>query len=258
MSRLIRILVAGLSAFLLTSATVQAGEAAPGAKRLVTISGMELTENAWTSYTQVIYAPDGNLASPGLLLRGFFLNGKYDYDAAVPSGEIDVDLLQGDLMIGYGGIFNQLWLAAYVGVDYQDHDLDFADPTNSVNGDETGFKVVGEALTIGRSDIFASVYGSYSTAFDSYYARLRIAPVLLERSFLIGLELTALGDDEWDAKRVGSFLKMPLDLGLGPLIRGGELTVSGGYQFADDDSMMNVRADSSEGGYGTVQYKVLY
>ena len=235
--------------------TAQALEPPSDEKTAVVISGAEVTKNAFVSYTNVIIALDGRLGTPSLLLRGNVLHGDYDYTLNPMTGnEVDVDYIQGEMTLGYGGVYDGIWLAAYVGVDYQDHDLDQVDPTNSVQGSDVGFKVVGEVVKLGHHGIHYAAYGTYSTAFDSYYARLRVGRHIHD-NLALGIEGVVLGDDEWDAERLGAYMQTHVDLSRIPLMRPGFLILSGGYQFSNDNGG---RDEDAEGAYGTLQYKVLY
>lgn len=256
MNRIYVIILTSLAiAGLFSVNTLKAKEPPSDEKSAVVISGLEVTKNAFVSYTNVIIGLDGKLGTPSLLLRANVLHGDYDYTLNSVTGlENDVDYIQGEFTLGYGGVFNGVWLAAYVGIDYQDHDLDLADAANSVSGSEIGFKAVGEVVKLGHHGIHYSAYGTYSTAFDSYYARLRVGRHI-NHDLAIGVEGVLLGDDEWDAERLGAYFQTHLHLEAIPLMRTGFLIVSGGYQFSDDDTG---RSNDSEGGYGTLQYKVLY
>lgn len=240
----------GLGGFMLVGSAVAAfaGSDVPGAKSVVWYSGIEVTENAWFTYSGGLLSANGNLAAPGITFNGAIGGGNYDYDTlAVAGGNVDVDYLTGHVLVGYTGIFDNLWLGLYGGVDFQRHDLDVFDPTNSVTGTEVGAKVVGEVLTVGAKEFYFDGYGSYSTAFDTYFARVQLGPVVNGVSF--GPEGAILGDDEYNAQRIGGFVKLPVNLG--PGFDAGTLSFSGGYQFSDDSR------DSAEGAYGTLQIKFL-
>lgn len=225
-----------------------AGGSSPGAKGIVWYSGVEVTENAWFSYSGGLLSASGDLALPGITFNAAIGGGKYDYKTlAVASGNVDVDYLTGHVLVGYTGIFDKLWLGLYGGVDFQRHDHDLFDPTNSVNGSETGAKLVVEVLTVGTTDFYFDVYGSYSTAFDTYFTRLQLGPVVQGVKF--GPEAVLLGDEEWNGQRIGGFVKVPVNLA--PGFESGTLSFSAGYQFSDD------ARQSADGAYGTIQIKFL-
>jgi Cellulose biosynthesis protein BcsS len=250
MSKLMRAI--GLAGILLANVAAAAsagGKVAPGTKSVVWYSGVEVTENAWFSYSGGLVSAKGNLALPGITFNGAIGGGKYDYDTlSVAGGNVDVDYLTGHLLVGYTGIIDKIWLGVYGGVDFQSHDLKPFDFTNSVNGDETGAKVVGELITVGTKDLYFDAYGAYSTAFDTYFTRLQIGPIIGNVKF--GPEGALLGDEEWNGKRIGGFVKFPLNLG--PGLESGTLSFSAGHQSSDD------ARDSAEGAYGTVQIKFLH
>lgn len=215
----------------------------PGVKSTVVYSGADLSNNAKVGFGGALIALDGNLATNGFTLYGQMLGGHYYYSTLGGAGnDIDVDFYQAHLMLGYTGIYNQMWHGVYVGVDHQNHDLSAIDTTNSVNGSETGVKFAGELQTLGHQDYFLSGYGEYSTAFGRYFSRVQFGPVV--RGFALGAESVVLGDEEWNGQRIGSFVRTPSALG------SGTISVSGGYQFSN--------RDTAEGGYGTLHLKYLF
>jgi hypothetical protein len=143
-------------------------------------------------------------------------------------------------MIGYQVMRRDLRIAGYVGVEHQDHHLSPFDPTNSVSGGETGFKLAGD-ITLGNTQPwYFNLMGSYSTAFDSYWSRLRVGYKF--GRFTIGPEGLLSGNKNFDAQRLGAFLGMRLE---GTPV---EVTISGGYHFNDKDGMFA----SKDGGYASV------
>lgn len=252
MSRAIYLTI--LTAFL-TVATVSSGRSANAGdpKRVVVYSGGEVTANSWVSYSGAVLALDGDLAKAGISLRAFFLSGEYDYkNALVTNGEVDADLYLGDVMIGYTGVFNGVWLGLYGGVEFADHDLSPNDPNNRVNGNKVGAKVIAELTTVGNQPLYMNAFLSYSSGFGSYFNQFQTGITVREITF--GPELAVLGDKGWSAFRYGGFVKTPIDLSfLG--LPSGKLSLSGGYQNAKDAS---TRGNSSSGSYGTFVYKVLY
>jgi hypothetical protein len=224
---------------------------APPTKSVVMTSGAEFAPESWASYSSALVSVGGDIAKPGIVLNGFLLGGQYSYDTdAVAAGNVDADFLRGHVMVGYAGVFGQLWWGAYAGVDVENHDLEPGDPTNAVSGTETGFKIANEMMTVAVPDVFAYSYFSYSTAFDTYYMHAQVGPRFHDIAF--GVEGVLLGDEEWSGQRIGSFVRLPFDLGEGA--PGGTLMLSGGYQYSDDEPP----ARGNEGAYGTLGVKFLF
>jgi len=149
------------------------------------------------------------------------------------------------MFVGNGGS-----LTISVGVDHQNHDLTPNDPANSVRGSETGFKVAADLNREGEHHLL-SVIGNYSTAFDSYWTRGRLG--LKHNRLTIGPEAIALGDEGFDAQRVGAFATATLHLNpYSPM----DVTVSGGFQFSDDDNGFGSRG--GDGGYAAVNFSFAY
>jgi hypothetical protein len=185
-----------------------------------------------------------DLSRSGFVFQGFAGYGSYEYDSAgVPGGRVDGDVTQLAAMLGYLWVRPGAALGVYLGADYNHHDLTPRDPFNSVSGSEVGFRVGGDLRLIGPQHYF-TLEGHYSTAFDSYWTRAR-AGVNLGR-VIVGPEGLAMGNDGYDAQRIGGFAMFKLDF-LGTK-NPAELTVSAGYQFLDEDSGVGSSA-GGEGGY---------
>ncbi len=156
---------------------------------------------------------------------------------------------QGDVMLGYQWVRNGYDLAVYLGVDYQDHRISPDDPDNKLRGSETGFKVAVDIESNDRinSPLYFAINGSYSTAFDSYYALARVGHKF--GRITVGPEAWALGDVSGEAQRVGGFIAFDVPLGHTT----GTLLLSVGHQFGDHN---DVRKGFDESTYGTVNFRV--
>lgn len=209
----------------------------------VLFSGFDVAKDADYAFTGIIYSFNRDIGSDGFVLRVYGSHVDYEYDTTgVPGGRVDGDGWQGDVMVGYKVSRGNIWAAGYIGVDYQDHDLTPSDPTNSVSGSEVGFKVAADIATLREgTPVYFSLSGQYSTAFDSYWARARVG--LNRERFTFGPEGIVLGNDEFDAQRLGAFVTF--DLNLSPRMPI-EVTLSGGYQFVDDDN----NGGGGGGGFG--------
>jgi hypothetical protein len=195
-------------------------------------------------YAGAVVALNGDLTREGVLFRGLGIYGWYDYRA--PVGDVDGRIALFDAMIGYQWLTQKMRIAAYIGIEHQDHHLSPFDPTNSVIGGETGLKLAGD-ITMGQGQSwYLNLSGSYSTAFDTYWSRLRIGQKVGQ--FTLGPEGLLLGNERYDAQRLGIFLGARLD---GTPI---EITVSGGYNFEGGDAGFGNR----DGAYGSLNIGVAF
>jgi len=222
------------------------------------VSGIDITEGSREGYTGVIGAFNGDLDRSGFLYRILGSYGSYEYDTIFPGPtpvSIDGDYLQGDIMLGYQIVSNGVSAAAYIGVDYQDHDLSPDDPGNPLRGSETGFKVALDIETqrYANAPVYAALDGAYSTAFDTYYVLGRLG--MNFGKVAIGPEGMLLGDASGDAQRLGAFVLF--DISFSPESVG-TLSLSGGYQFVDNADDPIGRNYGEEGAYGTLKFTMAF
>jgi hypothetical protein len=232
--------------------------AAGGTKGWVAFSGFDVVQDASYMFQGVVVSFNRDIGRDGFLLRVYGGHVDYQYDdVSVTGGEIDGDGWQGDVMIGYKIGRGHLWAAAYLGVDYQDHDLTPDDLDNPVRGSEVGFKAAADIATLRQgTPLYFALSGQYSTAFDSYWTRARVG--LNHSRFTFGPEGIAMGNDAFDAQRVGGFLTF--DLNLAPTMPI-EVTLSGGYQFLSDSNGGGgdaVGSGGGEGAYGGMSFVVVF
>ena len=228
----------------------------------VAISGVDVSRNADYYYSGIYYALNRDLSRDGFLVRVLGVRGFYEYDRG-PFGPfdnvgIDANYWVGDAMIGYQWVRGGVDVSALIGVEYQDHNLSFpGDPDNPLQGSEVGFKVAADIESNGNdnSPWYFALGGSYSTAFDSYYALGRIGHKF--GRFTIGPEAWALGDVSGDAQRLGGFVAFEVKLG----DTLGNISFSAGHQFADgdeNDGFLEGGRNFSEGGYATAKFSLAF
>lgn len=226
------------------------GYAAPyAATSTAVFSGYDIAEDAFSSYGGFVTALNRDLGKDGFLVRGVGVYVSYEYGTLGPGAvprTIDGDAIIADVMLGYQFLSPGLRVAMFIGGEYQDHDLDPNDTANRVRGSEGGFKVAGELGTDRSTPLYLNVLGTYSTAFDSYWARGRIG--WQKGGFAIGPEGGVSGNESYDAQRVGGFLKFDLPL----FSRTTEVSLSAGYQFLSDNG--GGSASGGEGAYGTIGF----
>ena len=156
-------------------------------------------------------------------------------------------------MIGYNHTTGGFSAIVYAGLEICDVDLSPDDPWNEVRGTKTGLKLALEIENEG-GPLYYSFDGSYSTAFDLFFAlarighnrcwlRLRTRSVLLQRRGRLGCSGWRLCQDPLHLRGMPS-----------------ELTIHGGYQWVDDESAAlnrGVRA-GGEGAYGGTMVKFIF
>ena len=209
---------------------------------IIVLSGLDVADRILESYSGFYYALNGDLTKSGFIVRVLGTAGSYDY--TLPTGRVDSDYWQGDVMIGHQWVVGRWDFGVYVGADYQSHSLSPDDPFNQLRGSELGVKVLLDLETNqnGTSPIYAALRGNYSTAFDTYLAVGRLG--YLFGHLAIGPEAWAFGDVEGDAHRLGGFVKFDLPM-LGTTST--ELTFSAGYQWNDGNGR---RSDGEAGFFG--------
>lgn len=238
-----------ISAFVSISASAQIFDKVPstGATSTVVFSGIDFSKDSYAGWTGLIVSLDRDLSKSGFMFRAVGVHAGYEYDTTFGATPvvIDGDAWIGDVMIGYQAVHPALRAAVYVGIEYQDHDLTPDDPSNRVNGDEAGFKVVGELESPWDSPFYFGLIGAYSTAYDTYWTRGRLG--LRHDGLLFGVEGSASGNDGYDNQRLGGFFEFPVPMG--PLT--GYVSLHGGYQFADEGE---AGLGGGRGAYGGVGY----
>ena len=180
----------------------------------------------WTShrslagYIGVLYAP-GGMDKSGLRLAAFGLLGNYRYVGG------DGDLFRGkfasvDGLVGWSHVFGNGAVTLSIGANYQDHRVRPFDLNNTVLGSKTGFKVQGDLWVNPTERTLVYMLGSYSTAFDTYYAVGRLGYDVIGSGVFFGPEIGGLGNDRTDQFRIGSHLT-------GVAVGAAKLGVSGGW-----------------------------
>ena len=215
-----------------------------GTSSVVLFSGGDITDDSWAIWSGAVVALNRDLSRPGFMLRVVGALARYDYvNTSVVGGVVDGETFLGDVMIGYQGFVDGVRYSAYAGVEFQHHDLTPPDPSNSVRGSETGFKVAGDIETMNPSPFYFNIIGSYSTAFNTYWARGRVGYSF--DGIIVGPEGAVLGDDGFNASRVGAFIDLPVSLVPNSPVK---ITFSGGYEFSSDSGLRS--GDSVYGNVG--------
>lgn len=222
--------------------------------KVVTINGVDVAEDAYNFFSATYFALNGDFDRDGLIFRTAGVWSKFDYpDTDVPGSTIDGDDRSIDVMLGYQKIFNGFSATVYAGYEVRDVELRPDDRTNSVRGTEDGFKVAFDLETADGRPFYFGIDSSYSTAFDTYFAQVRVGRNF--GTFIVGPEFEYYRDDETENERVGAFLTKSFTVRDGLY---GEFTVNGGYQFADEDDNGSGGTRGGEGGYVSSAVKFAY
>jgi len=231
---------------------------------IVTVSGGEITNGAWESYTGAYFAFNRDFNRDGFFGRIYGSYGSYEdrtsVDAPVAGrSKVDGDYWTGDVMLGHQWVRGGLDIAIMLGGEYQKRkrtELFYPGGLPPAEGfrdtdHEWGFKVGASIESNGNDNrpVYFALEGTYSTAFESYYALGRVGYDF--GRFTFGPEAWALGDDSGDAQRVGAFLKLDIPFGT----TYSTLIASGGYQFANESFAGEF---GSEGGYAAIELRTAF
>ncbi|HEU0058324.1 MAG TPA: cellulose biosynthesis protein BcsS [Hyphomicrobiaceae bacterium] len=214
-------------------------------------SGYDIVKDSRYWYDGITVALNGDMGRDGFFVRAYGARGDFDRNPG------DGRQWQADFGLGYMFTRRQIGYEIYVGADYENVRLSPDDPTAQVRGTEWGFKVGASIETDNDLPYYFSLDGNYSTAFNTYWTRARAG--LHRGRFTFGPEFIALGDQDFDAQRVGGFVRFDVKL---PSFRPVEVTLSAGHQFV---SGSNSNGDDGGGGigggegtYGLVNFSVSF
>jgi hypothetical protein len=217
---------------------------------IATYSGVDFANNSVYAYSGAVVSLQRDLSRSGFVFQGFAGYGSYTYISPGIFSSVDGDVTQLAASLGYLFIGQGISVGVYAGVDYQNHDLSPFDPFSPVSGSKSGLRIGGDIRSIGPRHYF-TLEGYYSTAFETYWARAR-AGMNFGR-LVVGPEAVVLGNDGFDAQRIGAFTVIKLDLQLRNPV---ELTLNSGYQFLDDVSFGSF--GGGEGWYGGVNVTFVF
>ncbi len=194
-------------------------------------AGFDAAPQSLYWYSEGITALNRDLGKDGALLRVYGSVAVYEYAATVGGSAIDGTLWQLDLMPGYQWVRGAATFGGFIGLDYQQSQLSPPDPTNAVRGTATGLKLEGHYYVDDEKQPFAaSLVGEYSTAFDTYYAELRVGARVSDK-LAVGPAASVDGDTGYDAQRLGGYATYAFELAQDvPLA----LTLVAGHQFVSN------------------------
>ena len=198
------------------------GVAAPRASFGVAIDTAITVDSKDSKYATLIgtIAPFTDFDQSGTRLRIGGVVGQYSYDSA-NVGRVKGTQEDGTFMVGYEWVARRFSVAAYVGGDINNNSLSVYDANNKAQGTAYGVKVAVDFNFRPTDDLMLAGVGSYSTAHNSYYARIKGGFAVLPEIF-VGPEALFLGDDFFRQWRAGGHVT---GARLGPL----QFGVSGGF-----------------------------
>ncbi len=235
--------------------------------------GSDFANRADSFWFGGVVALNHDLTRNGFLARADAEYDQYNYfQPADNLGRINGHEWQGDAMLGYQIATTSYSAGAYVGVDVRYDHLSPRDLTNSVRGEQTGAKFDADFETERELPYYVSVDGFYSTAFQTYWARLRGGLKVAQtygnwcKEVFIGPEGYVLGNQESDAQRVGGFINFAVTNALSSLLtRDLEISLSGGYQFASSSGNSGGGSNGpvtgttgGSGAYGLIEFKYVF
>lgn len=210
-------------------------------------AGFDTAPQSLYWYKEAVVAVNRDMAKSGFLVRLYGSVAVYDY-ADTAGATIDGTLWQMDVMPGYQFVRGPGTFGGFIGFDFQDSQLSPNDPTNPVRGTAAGLKVEGHYyLQDDKQPIEASLVGEYSTAFETYYAELRVGARLTEKLSL-GPAAEVDGTTGYNAQRLGVYATYAFDRAKNvPLA----VTIVGGHQFVSGDGQAGPAGGA--GTYGTLE-----
>lgn len=236
------------------------GEARPHAVSLY--YGTDAARDSRGYYVGGTIALNGDLGKSGFVLKGAASLSDYDYlTNSVPGGEVEGETTQVNGLIGYQISQDHFGATVAIGADYQNIELEPDDPGATTKGSETGVIVSGDLYVLmpfapgGDSErgIKLDLGGSFSTAFETYWSRLRVGYDTGKVS--IGPEAVAMGGEDYEAQRIGGYVTYSFDFLPG---MASEISFSVGHQFVPDQGGGSVNRGGGEGLYATMSSSVSF
>ena len=204
-------------------------------------TGVDVAHDSWFAYVGGVTALQGQdiATQSGFLARLAGGYGQYNYNKP-GTGNIDGDVGNANLMVGYANVFQGGRVTGYVGLDWIDHSISPNDPLNSANGGRLGAKGQLEFTFNPVDHIDVNAIGTYSTAFRTYWSRFEVGYNFGPVS--VGPEIGFAGNEEYNDVRYGAQLST-LALGFATAaLQGGWVN---GHRNGTNDG---------NGGYGAVGF----
>ncbi len=205
------------------------------AKSIVIDMSADVTKNSAFGAATATMILSGRAGETGARARIEALGGGFNYvDGA--GAHISARQESGTAYVGYEWISPNLTMAAYGGLNAQYTRFSVQDPSNQAAGTQIGVKGSGEIYATPTRNTMFSAYGSYASANNAYYARIKYGWKITDTVYA-GPELTLLGDRYYEQWRAGvhftGFRIGALQLGLSGGLVNDRALGSGAYGLAD-------------------------
>jgi opacity protein-like surface antigen len=204
-------------------------------KRVLVFSSFDVGKDSYGGTLGTMIAPYKDLDTSGLRFYMMGEAGTYKYPAG--GNSIRGVYEGGDALAGYAFEGDNYSINLLAGLNAVNHTLSDVDPENAVQGSRLGAKVRADAWINPTPKTLTYGEAEYSTAFSTYYTKLKLGYDLTGKEIFIGPEVAALGDERYNQWRVGGHVTQ---MKLGPV----QIDVSAGYA---NDSVVG------SGAYGTVE-----
>lgn len=240
MTKILRLAVAGILAggCLIGSSGLSRADDPEFIRGTTLFAGFDARDRTHYPYAGLVHHFSGSLTDDSILFRAFGDYSFYRYDTTgVATHAVRAEAQAFDVMAGYQKVLSPVMLRGFVGLDYENHDLSPNNPFDSNRGSHVGVKVQGEVETAYDLPYYGSFIGSFGSAVDRYWVRLRGG--YSNSLITIGPETLFTGDDQFDEQRVGAFLTFK---GFNPVL----ISVSTG--FSDTN-----RRRGGGSAYGTLE-----
>jgi len=166
-------------------------------------AGTEVFRDVWSIYAGSTYAPFGSVNQDGVRLRVVAGHGAYSYAAPAAAGTFHGTVHFAYLLAGYHKQFGTLTVKVFGGLTVTDRDV--GDPAGH-RGTDWGGRLVLETWWNITEQAWTSVDVSWTTLDDVYGARGRLG-WRLSPAFSVGLEAASTGNLDYDAARLGGFVR---------------------------------------------------
>lgn len=220
------------------AAPAQTISTAPGG---VWFLGFAAAPDSWYANGGAVWEINHTKDQDGWLFRIAGGGGHYSY-FVTPGVKAGADFETGEVQIGYQKFVGATRFSGYVGGNIESHQ-NSGDPAAKIRGDRGGVKGQFEVLSALNASTYLYGLVTYSTVWNNYFAMGKIG-FNVTPTVSVGPELISLGNDRFDAIRLGPFVGITVS----PV---SQLILSGGYSW---DTRANAINDHS-GGYGTVHYR---
>lgn len=210
------------------------------------LAGVSHSDQSTYAYIGAIIPINSNLGEQGFRIKLWGNYQDYDYDGKLVGGptgtttSFNGDGFGGDLSLGYQWNFQNTTVTAYAGVALRDINISPDDPASDTEDDNVGARFQLELNPQFSSNVDASLIGTYTVGFDSYWVRGRPG-YTFTNGLKFGPELVVMGGDDYDKQRFGAFLS---GFNFGSVNVG----INGGYEDGDDD----------DGAYGGISLSTVF